>query len=218
MEESDEDENVFAIPDLWKPSLFEPPQVKISSLHIENWDAVNYGIDLGQNFRFEGDSIFHSSSQYVALDLPDLSSDLGQEFRFEGDSIFKSSHCLALDLPGLSNFGYGPLETPATVGSPFYESTDDSTEDMEFVEEDPWSDANLWIQSDRPSKFKSWEIFFDKSFKEPRTAYMSEGGPLAFDAALRLHPHGTENSLNKRNGPVVKSTPMLRVRNTTHCC
>lgn len=186
MEEPDREGNAFAIPDLWKPSLFEPLQIETGFLQTGKWDALNYGIDLGQ------------------------------EFRSEGEYIFKNSHCLELALPDLSSFEYGPLETPAAVElSSLYGSTDESIEDAESVEEDPWSNVNLFIQCDRPSEFKSWEVFYDKGFKEPRTAYLSEGGPLAFDAALRLHPHGNDNSLNKCNGRVVKSTPMLRVRSIT---
>lgn len=189
MEETDEEGNAFAIPDLWKPSSFEHLQIEAGFLQTGKWDALNYGIDLGE------------------------------EFRSEGDDIFKTSHCLELALPDLSSFQYGPLETPAAVEwSSLYGSTDDSTEDAESVKEDPWSDVNLFIQSDRPSKFKSWETFYDKGFKDPRTSYISEGGPLAFDAALRLHSHGNENTLNKCNGRVVKSTPMLRVRSTTDDC
>lgn len=187
MEESDEDGNAFAIPNLWKPSLFEPFQIQSDSLQTEIWDTLNNGIDLGE------------------------------EFRSEGDSIFKSSHGLSLTLPDLSSFQYGPLKTPTSV-EPLYESIDDTTEDAESVEENPWSDANLWIQSSRPSEFRSWEIFYDKAFKEPRTAYLSEGGSLAFDAALCLHPLGTDNSLPQYNGRVVKSAPMLRVGSTTDDC
>lgn len=180
MEESDEDGNPFAIPDLWKPSLFDPSQIETGSLQTEGCDALSYGINLDH------------------------------EFRSEGDTLFKSSHCLGLALPDLSNFEYGPLEILGTAESSLAESTDDSTEDAESVEEDPWTDVNLLIQSDRLSGFKSWEIFHNKAFKERRTAYFSDGGPLAFDAALRLHPHGTDHSPNKRNGRVVKSHPMLR--------
>ena len=86
------------------------------------------------------------------------------------------------------------------------------------MEDDPWSDVNLFNKSDRPSKFKSWETFYDKGFKDPRTAYVSEGGPLAFDAALRLHGNGNQNSLHKCNGRVIKSTPMLRVCSTPDDC
>lgn len=187
MEESDEDGNPFAIPDLWKPSLFDPAQIVTGCLQTEKWDALNNG------------------------------TDMGQDFPSEEDTIFKAFHCLDLALPDLSSFEYGPLETPVTVESS-YESTNDSTDDTESVEEDPWSDVNLLFWSDKPSEFKSWEIFYDKGFKEPRTAYISEGGSLALDAALQLDTCGTENAPNKRNGRVVKSTPMLRVRNTTADC
>lgn len=185
MGQSDEDGNSFAIPDLWKPSLFEPSQIEAGTLQTEIWDASNHDIDLGQ------------------------------ELRSEGDTPFKFSSCLGLALPtDFSSFEYGPLELPATVEL-LYESTNDSTEDAESVEEDPWSDVNVLIQSERPSQFKSWDIFYDKAFRESRTAYLSEGGPLSFDAAIRLHPDGTGNSLSKRSGRVVKATPMLRVRGAT---
>lgn len=187
MEESDEDGNAFAIPDLWKPSLFDPAQIETGCLQTEKWDAWNNGIDLGQ------------------------------DFPSEGDAIFKAFHCLDLALPDLSSFEYGPLETPAIVES-LYESADDSTEDTESVEEDPWSAVNLLTCSDKPSECKGWEIFYDKGFKEPRTAYFSEGGSLALDAALRLDRCGTDNAQNIRSGRVVQSTPMLRVRNTTAAC
>ena len=185
MEELNEEGNAFAISDLWKPSFFENLQIETGFLQTGKWDALNYGIELGE------------------------------EFRSERDNIFKTSHCPEYALPDLSSFQYGHLEIPAAVEcSSFSGSTDDSTEDAELVEEDPWSNVNLFIQSDKPSELKSWEFFYDKGFKNPRTAYVSEGGPLAFDAALRLHLHGNESSLNNCNEQVLKSMPMLRVCNT----
>lgn len=186
--EFDEDGNTFVIRDLWKPSLFELSQIETGPLQIEKWDALSYGIELDQ------------------------------EFRSEGDAIFPSSHCLGLALPDLSTFEYGPLETPARVESSSHEFTDNSTEDTESVEENPWFDVNLLSQSDKPPGVTSWETFYDKAFKGPRTAYLTEGGPLAFDAALRLKLHDTDDSLNKRNGRAIKSTPMLKVRNTAGDC
>ncbi len=71
------------------------------------------------------------------------------------------------------------------------------------------------LHSENPCGFKSWETFFDRNFEEPRTIYLSEGGPSVLDAALNLPHRKADGPLETENGRVLTSSSMSLVSNTT---
>ncbi|KAF2430006.1 hypothetical protein EJ08DRAFT_716232 [Tothia fuscella] len=85
-----------------------------------------------------------------------------------------------LKLPDLENFEYGPL---FDISPP-----EESVASLETVtdgeEEDVWRlcpDGHVGNEA----KLLSWESFGQKEYHEPRSAYISEAGPGAFDVALQ---------------------------------
>lgn len=185
MDEFVEDGNAFAVPHFWKSSSFPPfppfPQIT-GDLRNEGWDALNCDVDLDHN-------------------------DCSDETH-----IINLFQCLDLNLPELSSFSYGPLQTQEAPALSLTESISGSTgQEKSSAEEDPWSIAQLTVVHEKPLDLTSWEKFYDPTFKEPRTIYLSEAGPRALDATLILHKQGTDTSVYTSNGRLVKSGPMLMV-------
>lgn len=187
MEELDEDGIAFAVPDLWKPSSFTYSYMGGGSLGIDGRNASN-------------------SSKVLSHLLQSGTS-----------NSLKKVECPKLHLPDISSFEYGPLETIGTVESSVVESTNDSVEDWESVEYDPWSDLHMLGYKEIPLKLMNWELFHDKSSWEPRTTYMSEGGPVALDAALRLNSQDS-GLLKSYERQIVRSDQMLTVSDNNDKC
>lgn len=86
-------------------------------------------------------------------------------------------------------------------------SSADSIEVAEAL--DIWS-FPLDLEEQRTPKLKSWETFYDKTFQEPRTTYISERGPQVFDAILAAQDGDTDDSGVGRNSRcVIKSVPLV---------
>ena len=190
MDETEEHGNAFAIPDLWKSSSFPQLQHETGQL-IEEWDALNYKLD-----QHDSPSEGHENSSF-------------------------SNPFFDLCLTDLSSFEYGPCPS----GTLELSSTNDSVEgaaapsdafgEAEILDDDPWADVQLMLHSEKPCRLKSWEAFFDRNFEEPRTTYLSEGGPSVLDAALNLPHRNADGPLEKENGRVLTSSSMLLVSNNT---
>lgn len=106
--------------------------------------------------------------------------DLG--LQHDGNQLLEKIECPELLLPDLYNFKYGPvqpLETLESISSSSIHGSDDGLQD------DPWAVSNVSSLEQR-SELKTWEAYYDKKLKEPKTVYLSEGGPGVFDAALKL--------------------------------
>lgn len=88
-----------------------------------------------------------------------------------------------LDLPDLSTFEYGPLEDIGVIDTASVSSLE-SLSISEVLGEDPWIASTPDRKEHVSTKVRSWETFYDKKFHEPRTVYISEGGPRLFDALL----------------------------------
>ncbi len=85
-----------------------------------------------------------------------------------------------------------------------------SAESFETLETlDIWS-FPFDLEEKKALHLKSWETFYDKSFQEPRTTYISEGGPQVFDAILAAQDgEREEEDLGRRSGCVIKSLVLL---------
>ena len=81
-------------------------------------------------------------------------------------------------------FDYELRSDLESLESPSLLSHIDDLESLEESLDDLWSaNENLNNQGELPV-FRSWETFHDTAFREPRTAYISEGGSRVFDAVL----------------------------------
>lgn len=85
-----------------------------------------------------------------------------------------------------------------------------STESSEILEAlDVWS-SPLDLEKQKAPQLRSWETFYGKTFQEPRTTYISEGGPQIFDAILAAQDGDTEDDgLCRRSGCVIKSLDLV---------
>ena len=112
--------------------------------------------------------------------------------------------------PKLHNFStlsYGPIEDLDGLDTPSVLSSADSfvipeTLDIWYFPLDP--------EEQKTPTFKSWETFYNKTFKEPRTTYISEGGPQVFDAILAAQDGDTEDSgFGKNSRCLIKSVALV---------
>ena len=85
-----------------------------------------------------------------------------------------------------------------------------STESFEVLETlDIWSFPVDPKEREAPHS-KSWEKFYNKNFQEPRTPYISEGGPQVYDAILAAEDGGPENGgRGGRSGRVINSLALI---------
>ncbi|KAL9037814.1 MAG: hypothetical protein Q9214_005537, partial [Letrouitia sp. 1 TL-2023] len=132
------------------------------------------------------------------------SLDFLAEFKLEA---FKS-----LDLDkNPAPFTYGPLEDLTSNASLSIFSSHDTTETSESALEDLWS-PNVVLNGDLDHpELRTWESFHTKSFKEPPNAYLSEGGPRVFDAALHLSapPHVEKSNQSRSTFALPSETIVL---------
>lgn len=193
MDEISECESAFALPDLWKPSSFAHLQDETGSQLIEKWDMLNYQIDNDGAFTEE-----HDISKFIKF----LSS---------------------LSFPDITSSDYRPWQTLEASESSYEEPNSDSIEELtinaleaETLIDDPWSDVHLLIPIEKSRNFRSWELFYDITFMEPRTAYWSEGGPLAMDAVLCLPEYSSDGSPAKVEIPLLNLSSLLVVSIPCH--
>lgn len=188
MDEINECEGAFALPDLWQPSSFAYLQDKTSSQLVEKWDVLNYQIDNYELF----------TEKY----------DVSKFFKFLSSLSFTDT----------TSSDYRPWQTLEASESLCEEPIGDTIESLpisvleaETVNDDPWSDVHLLIPLEKSREFRSWEQFDNKTFKEPQTTYWSEGGPLATDAALGLHNHSIDGG--KKEISLLSFSSLLVVSN-----
>ena len=114
---------------------------------------------------------------------------------------------LDLKLPTLSTFDYGPIEDLVPLDT---SSVLSSTESFEISETlDIWS-SQLDLEEQNTPKLRSWEFFYNKTFQEPRTTYVSESGPQVYDAILAAQDGDRENGeIGRDSGCLIKSVALL---------
>ena len=126
------------------------------------------------------------------------------------DNVFGISKSLELQLPDLSSYTHGSLEGLGALETSSVSSSPESFEVPEILEKDIWSFPDTDQSGRINTALNSWEKFYDRSFQESRTAYISEGGPQVFDAALAAAARTTEDDdLGSSPGRVVQSGPLL---------
>lgn len=111
-----------------------------------------------------------------------------------------------LELPNLE---YGPVEDVGVLE----ESSISSLESLnapEVVDEDVWTSLQSSEDDRLSTNLKSWETFYGVSLQEPRTAFLSEGGPLIYDAAIIKSAESASPALIESiSGYVIQSEAIL---------
>jgi len=126
------------------------------------------------------------------------------------DDIFRIKQKFDLHLPSPSTLTYGPIEDLGALETFSESSSAESIEVVETLEEDIWAISNSDVEAQTFIGFRSWERFSDKSFQEPRTVYLSEGGDRAFDAAFAAQPEYTaDREGSQKSSRVVQSGSLL---------
>jgi hypothetical protein len=106
-----------------------------------------------------------------------------------------------LKLPDLESFEYGPLfdvPAPESVVS----QASEIRPIREESEEDLWGLALDYGSEKDMIQLYSWEWFQQSAYKEPHSAYISEGGSAAFDAVVLKLPGNRNDAPNVINSDV----------------
>ena len=113
-----------------------------------------------------------------------------------------------------STFDYGPIQDLGTLDTSSVLSFAESLEIPETLDIsesfDIWSfPLNLEEQDTR--KLRSWETFYNRTFEEPRTTYISESGLQVFDAILGAQDEDkADGEKGRGSGCLIKSVAFLR--------
>jgi len=203
MHDHEELGEAFAIPDLWEKSALADFRRYVNRAFTENEGALFAPSSLdGGNERSVPTLAFPAHptiGDYLSTSFP-----------------FPPSKDLDFHLPDLTSFEYGPLENLENPELSLASSVNGSIgsfpcQDQE--EEDVWSATQILAPGPEPAEFKSWDRFYAKALKEPRTAYISEAGPIAFNAALTSKFMGSDSMLPPESaGRVLPSGTVLTVR------
>lgn len=113
---------------------------------------------------------------------------------------------LKLKLSSPSTFDYGPIEDLGALDTSSVISSVDSVGVPEVL--DVWS-FPLDVEEQKSLKIRTWETFYDKSFYEPQTTYLSEQGPQVFDALLPAQDADLEDGAVDSNSKCVTKTATL---------
>ncbi|KAI4288121.1 MAG: hypothetical protein L6R35_002615 [Caloplaca aegaea] len=137
------------------------------------WISSTDGIVLATS-QETGPSLLALPYESVALPALDLSR----------DDPLQASKAFVGEQNNPVSFPYGPLENI----EPFDQSSASSDgEERGLIEnplEDIWCSQEVLEPTVRKLEIKSWDGFYDKSFREPCVPYISEAGPRVLDAAL----------------------------------
>lgn len=198
----------FAIPDLWEKSPLADFE------QYENGSSAEPGGTPFAPLQSMRDPLGFEDRKLEGT--PDSSCYLTTDDYFSTSFPFPPAKDLDLDLPNLASFEYGLVESLEHSGLSSASSITGSISSFSFQEqeeEDIWSSTQILDPGPVPAELKSWERFHDKTSRELRTAYVSEGGPSVFDAALILHsPRSHADPPKKSVGLVLQYGPMLKVR------
>lgn len=191
MDSHEESGYPFAIPDLWHTIQSpEIPSGKVVS-PTDCWVLTKHGLDLGLDVAGKNDDL---SGFFGAIDfsIPDI-----DELEFTSLDDFESQE--ESFTPELSVDSADERENVPVIA--------------QATEEDIWLCPDVTAQVEPHPKLKSWEIFNDSGFKEPQPSFISERGPIAFDAAVIAHEH--EGAIGDKSGAkvgkILQSAPFLKV-------
>ena len=114
---------------------------------------------------------------------------------------------LKLQLPDLSTFNYGLVEDLGALDATSVLSSTESFEVLETL--DIWS-FPVDPEERGGAHSKSWETFYNKTFQEPQTPYISEGGPQLYDAILAAEDGDPGDAgRGARSGRVINSLALI---------
>ena len=116
------------------------------------------------------------------------------------------------DLPFLNSLSlaHNPIEDIGSLETSSVSSLVESFDIPESVPEDVWCfPVPSENQETRLAKLKTWEVFCDASFQEPRSVYISEAGPEAFDAALAAPAADIGGPRSQTSGRVIHSEVLI---------
>ena len=121
---------------------------------------------------------------------------------------------LNLKLETFSTFDYGPIQDLGTLDTSSVLSFAESLDVPETLDNadsfDIWS-FPLDLKEQKTPRLKSWETFYNRTFEEPRTTYISESGLEVFDAILSAQEEDQEDGEKGRgSGCLIKSVAFLR--------
>ena len=181
----------FAIPDLWH--TIQPPDIRSGKAASppDCWVLTKHGLDLGLDVVGKNDELseFFGAIDFGVPDLDELEFTPLEDLESQKESF----------TPELSDDSANERENVPVIAQP--------------VEEDIWLCPDVIAQVELHPKFKSWEIFNDGGFKEPQPAFISERGPIAFDAAVNAHEH--EEAIGDQSrakfGRILQSALFLKV-------
>ncbi|KAF2025642.1 hypothetical protein EK21DRAFT_75880 [Setomelanomma holmii] len=144
-------------------------------------------------------SLFADSDAYNSTLFAPLHLDISS-IKFDHPYAPKHELERELRLPDLDTFEFGPLPELDSLDEP---SLSIQTPNLE-PDEDIWEVAFELGPANQNVLFHTWEGFEDREHVESRTAYVTERGPEAFDAALAA------DDTNSRAGRVVKGDVFLQ--------
>ena len=176
--------NAFTLSDLWKPSIFTV---------ASEGPPVNALDDLGSK-TFSG-----PHRMLICI----------QGYNENQLNNFNEKVTLHLQLPDLETFHYGPLEAiplSDSVTTSIYGGDEGIIEDVKL---DFWVDVGNDDVLSKDIALKTWERFYDRTFKEP-FVYLSEAGPFVFDAALLKSSQFLQIQDNGRQNRPLLQDPLLR--------
>ena len=103
--------------------------------------------------------------------------------------------------PDLLPSTFGPLEDVENLEESSISSINEPTEVSQEIQEDIWSFSKPTEAQNGVAIVRSWEKFYDKSFQESRSAYISEQHYRIFDTVLA--------SQTEASGRVIKSEALI---------
>ncbi|KAL8867532.1 MAG: hypothetical protein Q9174_005604, partial [Haloplaca sp. 1 TL-2023] len=189
MTEPFETGNAFAIPDIWRESSLSPSEAQKSPGETPRLSPISRTTfdRSSRQCEIECGSLTEDSAGPLGIAIPITSFALPTLDISEDDPL--RARNTKHEQESIGPFAYGPI--PDIVPS------DTSSTSSECGETEGPGDAltDLWSAKDvldplPQLDIQTWEIFHDKSFKEPPNVLVSEAGPRVFDAFIRHDPKG----------------------------
>lgn len=178
----------FTLPDLWRTTNLATIQDEEIAGPTDCWVLAKHGLDLRLDVEGENEDLFRIFAD-IDFSLPDLDK---LEFRPLEDLELQESFS-----SGLTDDSADERETVSEIVQP--------------IEEDIWLCPEVIAQVEPHQEFKSWEVFNDSGFREPRSEFISERGSIAFDAAVIAHEEAIGDSCQAKCGRILQSDPLLTV-------
>lgn len=179
----------FAIPDLWRTTNSPAIQEKKIASPIDCWVLANYSLDLGLDLKGKNEDL-PEFFEKVDFSLPNLDE---PEFR------------------PLEDLGLHPVSLSPELSDDSLDESETSSDFAQPIEGDTSLCQEVITRAGEHLKLKSWELFNNGGFEEPRSQFISERGAIAFDAAVIAHDEDTGAMCGGKCGRILQSGPLLTV-------